>query len=74
MLIPFCIQIKPFGYAVPMSGNPACELSVISGLDGRVDPDFRLINIRMYRPIEPFSFRFFFTGAVMQKPEANAVD
>jgi hypothetical protein len=30
-----------------MSGHPARELSVISGLDGRVDPDFRLINIRM---------------------------
>ena len=59
MLPLFSAPIKPFGCAVQISGHPARELSVISGLDGRVDPDFRLINIRMDRPIEPFSFIFF---------------
>lgn len=39
MLPLFRAPIKPFGYAVPMSGHSARELSVISGLDGGVDPD-----------------------------------
>ncbi len=71
MLVPFCILIKFFVPAAPMSGNPARDLSVISGFDSRFDPAFWLINIRMDRPIERFPFSFF-TGTVMQDPEAHA--
>ena len=51
--------IKPFGCAVPLSGNFVRNLIVLSGLDGRVDPDFWLINVRIDVPFEPFSFRSF---------------
>lgn len=34
------------------------DLIAISGLDGGVDPDFGPINIRMDRPIEPFSLSY----------------
>ena len=54
----FRAQIKPFGYAVPVSGYLALELGVISGFSGGDYTASGLIGKASDSPIEPLFLRF----------------
>ena len=54
----FRAQIKPFGYAGPVSGHLVLELGVISGFSGGDYTAFGLIGKGSYSPIEPLFLRF----------------
>jgi hypothetical protein len=58
MLTALCAPIKLSGPAVPCFGHMKRELSVISGLDGGVDPGFGLIDTHLDKPVEPLSTGF----------------
>ncbi|MFT4784055.1 MAG: hypothetical protein ACI9IV_001798 [Paracoccaceae bacterium] len=55
----FCAPLKPFGHAVPLYLHLTHDLIAIYGIDGGIDPDFRLLNIHLDRPVELFSLSYY---------------